>query len=277
MSTRILMCKPTHFDVSYVINPWMQDHVSHVDRDAAQRQWDGLHDALAERAEVVLIEPGEGLPDMPFTANAGVVLERIFVPARFRHPERQGEEALFKRWFSGHGYTVRDVPEGMDFEGAGDALLDRAQALLWMGHGHRSDAAAAQTVADLLDIETVPLRLVDERFYHLDTCLCPLTGGYLLYFPAAFDEASRAEIERRVPADRRIAAEETDAAQFACNAVNVEESVFFNAASESLQRRLREAGFAPRVTALGEFLKSGGGAKCLTLRLNEPRLQDVSA
>jgi N-dimethylarginine dimethylaminohydrolase len=139
-----------------------------------------------------------------------------------------------------------------------------------MGHGHRSDLAAAQVVSALLDIEVVPLRLVDPRFYHLDTCLCPLEGGTLLYYPAAFDEASQAEIEKRVPISSRMAVDQADALRFACNAVNVGASVFFNDASNALRTQLELAGFESHVVPLGEFLKSGGGAKCLTLRLDEP-------
>lgn len=272
MPARILMCPPRHFEVSYEINPWMQGQIDQTCARTAQEQWDALHDALAAHATIERIEPGAGLPDMPFTANAGVVLENRFVSSRFRHAERQGEEALFERWFAGHGFELLHVDASIAFEGAGDALLDRAGPWLWMGHGHRSDRAAVDAVGKLLDIETVPLRLVDPRFYHLDTCLCPLQGGALLYFPAAFDADSQAEIVRRVPESLRIPVVEADARRFACNAVNVGTQVFFNGASEALRARLAEAGFDSHVTPLGEFLKSGGGAKCLTLRLDEPRL-----
>lgn len=269
MSPRILMCPPTHFEVSYEINPWMQGQIDQTSATTARRQWDALHDALAPHARLDLVEPGEGLPDMTFTANAGVLLDKRFVLSRFRHDERRGEEALFERWFAMRGYEVLFVPEDMAFEGAGDALLDRAGPWLWMGHGHRSDAAAVDVVGELLNIETVPLRLVDPRFYHLDTCLCPLEGGTMLYYPGAFDEASQAEIARRVPEAQRIAVDEADARRFACNAVNTGQAVFVHGASDALRARLAEAGFESHVTPLGEFLKSGGGAKCLTLRLDE--------
>ena len=113
------------------------------------------------------------------------------------------------------------------------------------------------------------MRLVDPRFYHLDTCLCPLEGGYLLYFPAAFDEASQKAIADNVPPEKRIEVDAGDAEQFACNAVDLDRNVFMNGASEALQNRLRQAGFTPVLTPLGEFMKSGGAAKCLTLKLAE--------
>ena len=117
---RFLMCPPTYFEVAYVINPWMEHHVDNVQQARAQAQWDALHEALQARADVALVEPASGLPDMPFTANAGVVLGDTFVPSRFRHAQRQGEEALFERWCAEHGFAIRALPEGLDFEGAGD-------------------------------------------------------------------------------------------------------------------------------------------------------------
>jgi N-dimethylarginine dimethylaminohydrolase len=125
-------------------------------------------------------------------------------------------------------------------------------------------------------MEVVSLRLVDERFYHLDTCFCPLNGGYLLYYPGAFDDHARSVIARRVPANRRIAISEKDAVKFACNAVNIDDSIILNHISDELRRKLEKIGFLVIETDLSEFLKAGGGTKCLTLRLNEPRFPALS-
>ncbi|WDS35182.1 arginine deiminase-related protein [Pseudoxanthomonas sp.] len=268
---RVLMCPPTHFSVEYDINPWMTGNRDQADRARAGRQWDDLRALVADAADVELIEHVPGLPDMVFTANAGLVYRDVAVPSRFRHAERAGEEAHFTRWFSGHRFDV-DLLDGIEFEGAGDALLDRAASRLWFGYGHRSDARAAGALHALLGIDVVPLRLVDPRFYHLDTCLCPLSGGHLLYFPAAFDEAAQAAIAARVPADKRIAVSEEDALAFACNAVNLDNVVILNRATPALRAQLEQAGYRVRETPLDEFLKAGGSAKCLTLRLDEPGL-----
>jgi N-dimethylarginine dimethylaminohydrolase len=155
------------------------------------------------------------------------------------------------------------------FEGAGDALFDRGQDLLWVGHGFRSDEAVPALLEKLLSRKTAALNLIDPRFYHLDTCLCPLAGGYLLYFPAAFDATSRAVIEALVPQEKLIAVEEEDALKFCCNAVDLDGHVFMNDASDGLREQLRAAGFTPVMTPLSEFMKAGGGAKCLTLKLAE--------
>ncbi len=277
MTDRYLMCAPDHFEVSYVINPWMQGNVAQGRSEAAARQWQALADAIGAVARVERIAGQPGVPDMVFTANAGLVLGKTVVLSHFRHAERQPEEAHFRQWFGEHGFEVVTLAPELAFEGAGDALLDRGQPLLWLGHGHRSSLACAPPLATLLDIEVEPLRLVDERFYHLDTCLCPLAGGWLLYYPQAFDAASQARIAARVPASRRIAVTTADALQFACNAVNSGRHVFSNRVSDELARTLAAHGFLLHQTPLGEFMKAGGAAKCLTLKLNETRLRAAQA
>jgi lysine-ketoglutarate reductase/saccharopine dehydrogenase-like protein (TIGR00300 family) len=268
---RILMCTPTHYDVDYVINPWMEGNIHRSSRDLAELQWNKLYDVLKTHATVDLIEPQRGWPDMVFTANAGLVLGDTVVLSRFFHPERQGEEPYFQAWFEAQGYTVHTLPKSLPFEGAGDALLDRAGRWLWAGYGFRSELDSHPYLAKWLDVEVLSLRLVDRRFYHLDTCFCPLMDGYLLYYPAAFDTYSNRLIELRVPAQKRIAIDEVDAVNFACNSVNVDNVVVMNKASDGLKQILGDRGFTVIETPLTEFLKAGGAAKCLTLRVTEPR------
>lgn len=267
---RVLMCAPTFFEVSYVINPWMTDHVHDTTSERSRRQWDALRDTVSRHADVALQPPADGLPDMCFAANAGLVFGNVFVPSRFRYAERQGEEAHNRAWFSRHGFDIVDIAEDVFFEGAGDALFDRGVSRrLWMGHGHRSDPAAAGELAKRLDIEVISLKLADPRFYHLDTCFCPLVDGYTLYFPGAFDAASLASIEKHIAPHLRIPVSEHDALDFACNAVNLGKVVILNRAGTELRSRLEGAGFMVIEVALDEFMKSGGAAKCLTLRLDE--------
>ncbi len=270
-SVRILMCPPHHYDVDYVINPWMEGNINRSSRERAEEQWNTLHQVLKRYATVDLIEPQIGWPDMVFTANAGLVLEKTVVLSRFFHPERQGEEPHFQKWFEDQGYTVHTLPKSLPFEGAGDALLDRSGRWLWAGYGFRSELDSHPYLAKWLDVEVLSLRLVDPRFYHLDTCFCPLSDGYLLYYPAAFDTYSNHLIEQRVPAEKRIPIDEVDAINFACNTVNVDRIVVMNQASPSLKQALETHGFTIVETPLTEFLKAGGAAKCLTLRVTEPR------
>ncbi|KST65264.1 bifunctional arginine dihydrolase/ornithine cyclodeaminase [Mastigocoleus testarum] len=274
---RFLMCSPEHYDVDYVINPWMEGNIHKSSQQRAVEQWQKLYHVLKDKAIVDLVPPEKGWPDMVFTANAGLVLGENAVLSRFLHKERQGEEPHFKKWFENNGFTVHELPQDLPFEGAGDALLDREGRWLWAGYGFRSELDSHPYLAKWLDIEVLSLRLIDERFYHLDTCFCPLANGYLLYYPGAFDSYSNRLIEMRVAPEKRIAIKEADAINFACNAVNVESIVIMNKASDNLKARLAEVNFQVIETPLTEFLKAGGAAKCLTLRVTEPVREEIHA
>ena len=264
---RFLMCAPAHFTVDYAINPWMEAGAGRVDAARAMSQWTLLREVIGRHADVECLAPVPGLPDLPFTANAGLVHGSIAVPSRFRHRERRGEEALNARWFVQAGFDVRALPKGPCFEGAGDALFDDVLDVLWMGHGVRSDVAAAPALAAIVGVEVRPLRLVDPRFYHLDTCFCPLPGGALLWYPPAFDAASRRWVEASIDASRRIAVDAGDAFAFACNAICLGSAIVLHRASGQLKQGLDDLGFTAIETPLDEFHKSGGSAKCLTLAL----------
>jgi N-dimethylarginine dimethylaminohydrolase len=265
-----LMCPPEHFTVAYIINPWMHGNLRKIDNVTAREQWRALYDILTDRATVRLVLPQQGSPDMVFTANAGLVKANRFIVSRFRYPERQYEEPYFADWFMDRGYDVSLMPRDVPFEGAGDALFDRGEDILWMAHGHRSISGAREVIFERWNVEVTTLKLVDTRFYHLDTCFSPLEKGFLLYYPPAFDAESRAQIEARVPAAKRIAISEEDALAFACNAVNIDDTVVVNRATAAFVKALAQKGFEVIQTPLSEFMKAGGSAKCLTLRLDEP-------
>ena len=268
--SRFLMCPPHHFGVEYVINPWMQGQINAADQDLASRQWMQFHALMSNYADIALMRAVSGLPDLVFTANAALVCDRAAVLSSFRCPERQPEARYYADWLSADGFEVKTLPPGTLFEGAGDALFDRGIAtLLWFGYGYRSDAAAIPHLQTLIDVEVQELRLCDPRFYHLDTCFCPLEGGYLLYYPPAFDGQANAAIESRIPAGRRFAVTEQDAVHFACNAVNIENKVILNYATSELAAWLVSCGFDVIQTPMSEFIKAGGSTKCLSLRLDE--------
>jgi len=271
-----LMCAPSHYRVEYVINPWMEDGMRRGAFSGAWPQWTALRSVLERDvgAEVEVLPARAGLPDMVFTANAGLVAGSVFVPSRFRYAQRAGEVPHFTAWAREHGFLVCELPGTAHFEGAGDALFDRAQPILWMGHGFRTDPGAAAELDRILrstGFRTTSLRLTDPRYYHLDTCFCPLEGGHTLYYPPAFAPESRKTIEEHIPVAKRIIVEEDDAVAFACNAVNVGDAVVLNSAGDRLRGQLEDRGFRVFSTGLREFMAAGGAAKCLTLRLDEPR------
>jgi ornithine--oxo-acid transaminase len=266
---KLLMCAPTLYQVNYVINPWMEGNLGHASHSRAMAQWEALHAALCEIADVELVDPVAGSPDMVFTANAGLMRHGRAVVSRFRHAERQGEEAHFARWFSDAGYQVVEMPGEISFEGEGDALFSRDGGRLWAGYGPRTCLASHAALRPVWDVEVVSLRLIDPRFYHLDTCFAPLADGSLLYYPKAFDAAGLVAIEEHYAPAQRIAVSEEDALRFACNAVNLGPEIVLNRISLELEQQLRDRGFEVTQIELDEFLKAGGAAKCLVMHLDE--------
>jgi ornithine--oxo-acid transaminase len=264
-----LMCPPKLYDVNYIINPWMEGNVHRSSREQATAQWERLHAALCQVAQVLLVDPQPGSPDMVFTANAGLVRNGVVALSSFHHPERQGEEAHFRKWFHESGFTVHEIPRATPFEGEGDALFEADGSRLWAGHGPRTRQGSHRHLTEMWGLEVIPLGLVDPRFYHLDTCFCPLSNGDILYFPAAFDAQSQTQIETRYPLAKRIVVSEADALRFACNAVNVGRTILLNEISVELCAELQSRGFRVVQVQLTEFLKAGGAAKCLVLRLSE--------
>lgn len=264
----VLMCPPAHFDVRYAINPWMKPAGVPVDRTRAFAQWTELKRTIGEHARVSLMEAQPGLPDMCFTANAGLVHGNAFIGSRFLHAERRGEEKHFRDWFAARGYACATLPDDVVFEGAGDALHD-ASGRIWMGYGQRSSFAAVQALRDSLAVEIVALQLVDPRFYHLDTCFSPLRAGGVVYFPGAFSPRALATIEERFDPADRIAVSEDDASALACNIVDLGDVVVLTRASETLRGAFARRGIGVRELDLSEFIKSGGAAKCLVLPLPE--------
>jgi N-dimethylarginine dimethylaminohydrolase len=275
---RYLMCSPQHFAVTYSINPWMDPKAwadsGDVLHATAARQWAGLHRALTRHGALIeQVEPAPGLPDLVFTANAAVVLDGKALLASFHHPERQREQPVYAQAFRalearGLIDEVIEMPSGTVLEGAGDCLWDGHRGTFWIGSGFRSDKAAAAVVEETFGAACIPLELADPSFYHLDTALCALPCGGVIYHPGAFTSEARVAIERRVAPADRIALDPADAALFAANAVCFGRVLVLSSCSATLRGALQQRGYAVVTTPLAAFLRSGGSACCLTLRLD---------
>ncbi|MFY9930514.1 MAG: dimethylargininase [Streptosporangiaceae bacterium] len=259
---RYLMCPPEHFDVSYAINPWMRPDLP-TDADRAMHQWDGLRQVfLGLGHQVDTIEPVPGLPDMVFAANGATVIDGTVFGARFRYPQRAPEASAYLDWFRGHGFASVRMPEHVN-EGEGDILF--AGKALFAGYGFRSDQAAAAELTAAFGRPVISLRLVDPRFYHLDTALCVLDADTAMYYPAAFDDAGRAAIAAQFA--ELIEAKDEDAEVLGLNAVSDGRHVVLPAQATGLATQLRQHGFVPVGVNMSELLKGGGGPKCCTLEL----------
>ena len=264
-----LMCPPQWYDVDYVINPWMAGNLHQSSRDAAFMQWKSLYQQLQRVADVRLLHAREGSPDMVFVAHAGLVQHGVAAVSSFAHPQRQGEEKHLRQWLQDAGFLLWETPRETSFEGEGDALFDANGGHLWAAHGVRTCRHSHRHVADAWHTPVTSLHLVDPRFYHLDLCFAPLSGGYLMYFPGAFDAASLEKIEAAYPVEKRIVVSELEATQFACNVISVGRDILMGAVETDLAARLAERGFEVSELQLGEFLRGGGSAKSLALRLSD--------
>ncbi|MGZ3503285.1 MAG: dimethylarginine dimethylaminohydrolase family protein [Vulcanimicrobiaceae bacterium] len=275
--TTLLMCAPINFAVAYDINPWMTRNVG-VPTVDARRQWqrlvDMLHDAGDVRIE--LVEPSPAVPDLVFTANAALISGRLAIVSTFRYAQRRREEQLYRERLAGLGFKTTAL-ESAFFEGAGDALFDRRLPLLYVGHGWRTDACAVATIGEIVGVATLPLHLVDPRFYHLDTCLCPLGSGHVMAYVEAFSPQAQVALRTAVGPEFLIEVSRSDALDFACNAVEVNGTIVLHGATYALRDRLRDAGYRVIATDLSDFHRSGGSSKCLTLKLEDGPAQAQAA
>lgn len=257
----LLLCPPDHYGIEYEINPWMS-RARGAEAAVAQKQWKDLHATLSGLdCNIHLVTPEKGLPDMVFTANAGLTVGKKFIPSNFRHKERAGEAPLFADWMKQHGYDVTWLPENLFFEGEGDALF--AGDALFCGYKFRSDIQSHRAVADMLGCLVISVELVDPRFYHLDTCFCPLPDGVAFWFPDAFDEYGQRVIRDHVPDLIDVLPDE--AVHFSCNAVVVGRDIVLPVGAPTLMASLQDRGYHCHELPMTEFIKAGGACKCLTM------------
>jgi N-dimethylarginine dimethylaminohydrolase len=256
-----VMTPPRFFAVDYAINPWM-DTDTPVDVTVAVAQWKHLRDTYLRLGHKVdLVAPVPGLPDMVYAANGGLILNGAAVVARFKYPQRRQESTAYADWMRSQGYTP--VLTQHVNEGQGD-LLPVGEMIL-AGTGFRTDPRAHAEIAAIFGRPVVTLQLVDPRFYHLDTALSVLDEATIAYYPPAFTEYSRAQLETLFP--DALVVESADAYRFGLNAVSDGRHVVHPAAAVGFAEQLRQAGFEPIGVEMSELLKGGGSVKCCTLEV----------
>ena len=280
----LMMSAPEHFEVSYTINPWMQPSQWSVSSKKlagdARRGWNQLKKTYERLgAQIEVQRAAAGLPDMVFTANAAVVLDRKVLLARFLCAERQGEEVHNRTFFEalrsqGVIDQIVDPPAGQYFEGAGDAIWDATRRLMWTGYGQRSTRDMFRTIEELYGVPAIALELVDPRFYHLDTCFCVLSGGEVLWYPPAFSASAASAVREIVGDDKLIEATNDDAFHLGVNSVCIGREVVMCHASAQTRDALTARGYHVNIVPLDSFNRSGGAAYCLTLRLDNTTLAE---
>lgn len=269
MAPRFLVCPPGEFGVRYAINPWMTPHVGDPTPDAV-RQWDRFAELMGcvADAELVTLDSAAPMPDLVFTANAALTIGNLAIVSSFRHAERRREQPLYRAALARAGFATTFLRQTY-FEGAGDALFDRVRPLLYAGYGWRTERGATLQLQEIVGCRVLPLLLVDERFYHLDTALCPLSTGHVLAYMDAFSPHAQTMLRRAIEPGYLIEVSVDDALRFACNAVEVRDAIVMHDCSRALREKLHAIGYRVFCTDLSEFHKAGGSAKCLTLRLDD--------
>lgn len=262
---KVLMCKPTYFDtLDYAINPWMQPGT--IDGQKAMQQWDNLVKAYeSQDIEVVAIDQKQGSPDMVFATDQGIVRDKSVLLSQFWCDERKGETKHYEQWFAEHGYTIKRLPNDVYLEGNGDSYFWHDKLLI--GVGYRADQKTCDTISKLLDIEVLPLHIVDPKFYHLDVGFLPLNNDTAFYYPQAFSEESREVLKQLVP--NLIEFTEEEANGFAANSVVTDHHVVHQSGNPTFKKKLEDLGYTSVEVEMGEFMKSGGGPHCLTNVLEE--------
>ena len=259
------MCPPNYYGIEYEINPWMS-RGRQSDSQRAQQQWQQLRELLSNELSITveLVDPQPGLPDMVFTANAGLVWKDQFIVSNFRYEVRQREAPHYEKWFRERGFNVVRLPAELYFEGEGDLL--KSGQLWFAGYHIRSDVLAHQKVAEVIESEILSLELTNDWFYHLDTCFCPVSEEQAIFYPPAFDPYARKVLENNIPRLTPVCREEAE--RFACNAIVAGKSIAMNTGCPKVRSELEAAGFKVFETPLDEFIKAGGSAKCLVLKLD---------
>lgn len=261
MIKKVLMCQPTYFDVTYEINPWMKK--GSVNIEAAKKQWQKLVDVYQNLGiEVAEIEPQKDYPDMVFATDQGISINGNFILSNFRFDQRRGESGFYENWLRKNGHIVKRINDEVFFEG-GDAVMFGKKLIL--GHGFRTDQFAATKIEELLQIEVIPIKLIDDKFYHLDTALFTLNDKTLFYVPSAFEEkelSKLSQIAKLIPIDER------EAMHFAANSLVTNGHVIMTPDNPKMKKEIEKQNYKVIEVDISEFLKSGGGLHCLTLVLD---------
>ena len=219
------------------------------------RQWERLHQVYLESGHTVqVIDPVPGLPDMVFAANGATVVGGKVLGVKFRFAERAAEADAYLDWFRASGF--RDVRAArLVNEGEGDILFSGRSLIA--GYGFRTDLAAHAQLEETFGVPVISVRLVDPRFYHLDTAMCVLDGYTAAYYPAAFDDASQAALAAHFT--ELIEASDSDAEVLGLNAVSDGRNVVLPAQATELAARLAAHGFEPIGVDMSELRKARGG------------------
>lgn len=273
LPTDVLMVRPDHFSVDYVINPHMAANVGKVDKAKAMKEWEAVKDAFGSTGLTVhTIDDQPGLPDMVFCANQSLPFknangDREVIMSIMHSEHRKPEVPYIEEWYRSQEYTVHHPGYKVikDFEGMGDAIWHSGRKLLWGGYGFRSSLEAYEFVSDKFAVPVIVLKLTSDKFYHLDTCFCMLNEDTALIYPDAFSKKSLEMIRHLIP--NVLEADTVEAEErFACNATCPDgKHVLIQKGCLKTNQMLKDAGFTIIELETEEFIKSGGSVFCMKM------------
>lgn len=279
--SKILMCTPDFFDVVDVKNVHMEGKEGNIQKQMAAGQWQAIREVYQGLVKEQMLEEyaelfgAEGCEDMVFAANQSFPWitrsgERVVIMSRMRHASRQREVAFFRDFYKHRGYRLIDLEKTDLFEGMGDAIPHPLRYLIYGGYGHRTDRKAYDEISDLLEVPVIPLELVNEKFYHLDTCFLPLDDETVFLFEGAFSSAGIDAIRKMFT--NIISVPEHEAADnFALNAhvlhASGKKAAVIHQGSPFTVSKLKEFGYDVFEVDTSEFMKSGGSVFCMKMMI----------
>jgi len=281
--SKILMCTPTYFEVLDIKNIYMQKQLGSVNAADALHQWANLNTIYEQLKnqqyleEVLVIDGEKGCEDMVFAANQSFpwlneVGEKVVVMSKMYHDSRAKEVPFFEKFYSDLGYRIEHLQHTDFFEGMGDTIPHPCHRLLYGGYGHRSSMEAYTELSQLLHVPIIALELIDERFYHLDTCFLPVSKDTVMICAEAFTEEGLNAIKKLFNKVILIPIEE--ASQFfALNAHIIQSSdtheavAIIQAGAEKTASLLSSIGVRVIFTDTSEYMKSGGSVFCMKMMI----------
>ena len=233
-----------------------------VDKFRAFRQWNQLRQLYRSLGlSVHTMKQSEDLPDMVFAANFGFVLNNTFIKSNYKYDERKKEAEYGKRFFKEKGFGIYELPADVVFEGQGDLL--KVGNTYFFGWGKRSDQKAKKYLEKVLGTKVIDLELVNPYFYHLDTCFAPLDETTVAINPFSFNADGLKKIHQHFP--NVILVGKDDNNVLACNLVVIEKTVITSqGVTKEFKDNLAAYSFSIKEVPMDQFLKGGGGVKCLT-------------
>lgn len=273
MIEKIFVCPPMYYEIVYAINPYMAQHLGGTNPQLCRDQWNNLCHVLREcGAEVVEVPPAKGYPDQVFMSDPGITWGNQFFVSQFASAERGPEANLMAEFMASQGYQVSVLPQGLTWEGNGEVLfaLDENCAFTgtcYGGYGIRTKRESLDWLEQAMGCNFVKFRLTKAEFYHLDTCFCPIPGGYYAVYPDGLDATQWAAFSADVEPENLYIASQDEVSNFNLNAVVLGKNYITHACSPEYSKWLQERGFTVRITDVSEFIKAGGSVKCLTQRV----------